>query len=71
MKKYIYFGETVEGYQIPVLNEQEARAGAGILLLPTIASFVNSYVNIKLCVTFLFSETAFGICIGCILYHKI
>ncbi len=152
MKKYIYFGETVEGYKIPVLNEREARAGAGILLLPAIASFVNSYLthnfiftkifvtvfmvdffirifinpnyapslilgrffvqnqtpeyvgakqkkfawsigfvlsvimffiivvfeimtSIKiviclLCITFLFSETAFGICIGCILYHK-
>ena len=152
MKKYIYFGESVEGYEIPVLNEREARAGAGILLLPAIASFVNSYLthnfiftkifvtvfmvdffirifinpnyapsliigrffvqnqtpeyvgakqkkfawsigfvlsvimffiivvfeimtSIKiviclLCITFLFSETAFGICIGCILYHK-
>jgi len=153
MKNYIYFGERVEGYDIPVLNEREARAGAGILLLPAIASFVNSYLThnfiftkifvtvfmvdffirifinpnyapslilgrffvqnqtpeyvgakqkrfawsigfilsvimfliivvfeimttIKigiclLCITFLFSETAFGICIGCILYHKI
>ncbi len=153
MKKYIYFGESVDGYDIPVLNEREARAGAGILLLPAIASFVNSYIThnfiftkifvtvfmidffirifinpnyapsliigrffvqnqtpeyvgakqkrfawsigfllslimffiivifeimttIKigiclLCITFLFSETAFGICIGCILYQKI
>jgi hypothetical protein len=153
MKKYIYFGEIVEGYEIPVLNEREARAGAGILLLPAITSFVNSYIThnfiftkifvtvfmidffirifinpnyapslilgrffvqnqtpeyvgakqkrfawsigfvlsvimffiivvfeimttIKigiclLCITFLFSETAFGICIGCILYQKI
>jgi len=152
MKQYIYFGEKVEGYNIPVLNEREARAGAGILLLPAIASFVNSYLThdfiftkifvtvfmvdffirifinpnyapslilgrffvqnqtpeyvgakqkrfawsigfalsvimfllivvfeimttIKigiclLCITFLFSETAFGICIGCILYHR-
>jgi hypothetical protein len=152
MKKYIYFGESVKGYSLPVLNEREARAGAGILLLPAIASFVNSYLthnfiftkifvtvfmidffirifinpnyapsliigrffvqnqtpeyvgaqqkrfawsigfvlsvimfliivifeimtSIKiaiclLCITFLFSETAFGICIGCILYHK-
>jgi len=152
MNQYIYFGESVKGYEIPVLNEREARAGAGILLLPAIASFVNSYLthnfiftkvfvtvfmvdffirifinpnyapsliigrffvqnqtpeyvgaqqkrfawsigfvlsvimfliivifeimtSIKiaiclLCITFLFSETAFGICIGCILYHK-
>lgn len=152
MEKYIYFGEKVEGYEIPVLNEREARAGAGILLLPAIASFVNSYLThdfiftkifvtvfmvdffvrifinpnyapslilgrffvqnqspeyvgakqkrfawsigftlsvvmfliivvfemmttVKiaiclLCITFLFSESAFGICLGCILYHK-
>lgn len=152
MRKHIYFGESVEGYSIPVLNEREARAGAGILLLPAIASFVNSYLthdflftkifvtvfmvdffirifinpnyapsliigrffvqnqtpeyvgakqkrfawsigfilsvimfmiivvfeimtHVKiaiclLCITFLFSETAFGICIGCILYHQ-
>ena len=140
------------GYDIPVLNEREARAGAGILLLPAIFSFTNAYMRhdfiftkifvtffmldffirlfisphysptlilgrffvqnqtpeyvgakqkkfawsigfylsvamfliivvfevmtpIKiiiclLCITLLFSETAFGICLGCILYYK-
>jgi Domain of unknown function (DUF4395) len=33
MKKIIQFGENVEGYNIPVLNEREIRAGAGILFL--------------------------------------
>jgi hypothetical protein len=33
MNKIIQFGETVEGYNIPVLNEREIRAGAGILFL--------------------------------------
>src|SRR3569833_832381 len=33
MKKIIQFGETVEGYNIPVLNEREIRASAGILFL--------------------------------------
>jgi len=33
MKKTIQFGETVEGYNIPVLNEREIRAAAGILFL--------------------------------------
>jgi len=150
MKKHRYFGEEVEGYEIPVLNEREARAGAGILLLPAIYSFLNSYmthnfyftkifvtifmidfiirvlINPKyaliqgrlfvqnqtpeyvgakqkkfawsiglvlsivmffiivvfeimtpikiviclLCIALLFSETAFGICLGCIIYHK-
>lgn len=152
MKEHFYFGESVEGYEMPVLNEREARAGAGILLLPAMVSFMNSYLThdfiftkifvtvfmvdffirifvnpnyaptlimgrffvqnqtpeyvgakqkrfawsigfvlsvimflvivvfeimtpIKiaiclLCITFLFSEAAFGICLGCILYHK-
>jgi hypothetical protein len=33
MKKIIQFGETVEGYDIPVLNEREIRAAAGILFV--------------------------------------
>ncbi len=31
MSKLINFGENVEGYAIPVLNEREIRAAAGIL----------------------------------------
>ena len=153
MKKHLYFGEIVEGYDIPVLNEREARAGAGILLLPAIFSFLNAYLThsfyftkifvtffmldffirifinpqyapslilgrffvknqtpeyvgapqkrfawsigfilsvimfimivlleimtpIKIiicivCIGLLFSETAFGICLGCIIYHRL
>ena len=33
MSKIFQFGEKVEGYNIPVLNEREIRAGAGILFL--------------------------------------
>lgn len=33
MSKIVNFGETVEGYTIPVLNEREIRAAAGILFL--------------------------------------
>jgi len=33
MKKIIQFGENIEGYNIPVLNEREIRAAAGILFL--------------------------------------
>jgi len=33
MKKKIQFGEDVDGYNIPVLNEREIRASAGILFL--------------------------------------
>lgn len=40
----IYFGEIVEGYDVRVLNEREARAGAGILFLFGFISFSNAYV---------------------------
>jgi len=33
MSKVLKFGENVEGYEIPVLNEREIRAAAGILFL--------------------------------------
>jgi hypothetical protein len=33
MIKIIYFGEDVDGYDIPVLNEREIRAAAGLLFL--------------------------------------
>lgn len=151
MKEHIYFGETVNEYDIPVLNEREARAGAGLLFMFAMISFLNSFllhdftftkifvtvfmvdffirifVNPKyapililgrifiqnqtpeyvgapqkrfawaigfslsvvmffmivifeimtpikiviciLCLALLFSETAFGICLGCIVYH--
>jgi len=40
MKKVIQFGEHVEGYSIPVLNEREIRASAGILFLGLILSLM-------------------------------
>jgi len=40
MNKIIKFGETVEGYTIPVLNEREIRASAGILFLFTFLSLM-------------------------------
>lgn len=33
MKTFTHFGETVPGYSIPVLNEREIRAAAGIMFL--------------------------------------
>ena len=41
MSKIFNFGEVVEGYEVKVLNEREARAGAGILFLLGFISFVN------------------------------
>ena len=39
MSKIIKFGEDVEGYNIPVLNEREVRAAAGMLFLLLLTSF--------------------------------
>jgi len=54
MKKQ--FGETVEGYNIPVLNEREIRAAAGILFLFTFLSlmfimFKGNFLMIKYVIT--------------------
>lgn len=52
MSKLIQFGEQVEGYNIPVLNEREIRAAAGILFLATFISlmfilFKNNFLPVK------------------------
>jgi hypothetical protein len=52
MDKVIKFGETVEGYNIPVLNEREIRASAGILFLVMFLSlmfivFKGNFILIK------------------------
>lgn len=53
----IQFGETVEGYDIAVLNEREIRAAAGLLFLATFLSlmfivFKENFVPIKYVITF-------------------
>jgi hypothetical protein len=58
MKKGKQFGETVEGYNMPVLNEREIRASAGILYLALFWSwmfviFKENYLMLK-CVNTLF-----------------
>jgi hypothetical protein len=42
MNTIIKFGEDVEGYTIPVLNEREIRAGAGLLFLLMIISIMEA-----------------------------
>lgn len=56
MKKKLKFGETVEGYAIPVLNEREIRAAAGILFLFTFLSLMlivlkGNFILIKYVIT--------------------
>lgn len=52
MNNFIQFGEKVAGYDIPVLNEREIRASAGILFLATYTSlmfilFDGNFIPIK------------------------
>jgi Domain of unknown function (DUF4395) len=61
MNKIIQFGENVKGYNIPVLNEREIRASAGILFLATFFSlmliiFKNNFLPIKYVITFFFTD---------------
>ncbi|MFA6401090.1 MAG: DUF4395 domain-containing protein [Salinivirgaceae bacterium] len=61
MKRTIQFGETVEGYNIPVLNEREIRAAAGILFLATFTSlmfilFKGNFVPIKYIITLFLTD---------------
>src|SRR5215467_12079875 len=56
MNKPIRFGENIEGYSFPVLNEREIRAAAGILFLATFVSatfveFRNNFLPIKYVLT--------------------
>jgi hypothetical protein len=39
---FLQYGEKVEGYEVLVLNEREARAGAGILFLVGLLSLMNA-----------------------------
>ncbi len=45
LSKIIKFGEDVEGYNIPVLNEREIRAAAGILFLMMFISIQRAAAN--------------------------
>ena len=61
MNKAIQFGENVEGYNIPVLNEREIRASAGILFLATFTSlmlimFKNNFLPIKYVITLFLTD---------------
>jgi Domain of unknown function (DUF4395) len=64
MQKIMGFGEEVPGYEIPVLNEREIRAAAGIMFLATLISYLlilfeGNFVPIKYVITIFFAD--FGI----------
>ena len=61
MTKIIQFGENVPGYDIPVLNEREIRASAGLLFLATFLSlmlilFKGNFVPIKYVITLFLTD---------------
>ncbi len=61
MKKPIKFGEDVDGYEIPVLNEREIRAAAGILFLATFTSLLiiltkGNFIPIKYVITIFLTD---------------
>jgi hypothetical protein len=63
MSRIIQFGEEVKGYDIPVLNEREIRASAGILFLVMFTSlmliiFKGDFVLIKYVIVLFLSDFA-------------
>jgi len=61
MNNFIQFGEKVAGYDIPVLNEREIRASAGILFLATYTSlmfilFDGNFIPIKYVITIFLAD---------------
>jgi len=61
MNKIIKFGEEIEGYNIPVLNEREVRASAGILFLFMLIAlmliiFKQDFLMIKYVITIFLSD---------------
>lgn len=61
MNQVIKFGKDVKGFNIPVLNEREIRAAAGILFLATFIAlmlilFKNDFLPIKYVITLFLSD---------------
>jgi hypothetical protein len=61
MSRIVRFGETVQGYNVPVLNEREIRASAGILFLVMFISlmmvlFKEDFLLIKYVIIMFLSE---------------
>jgi len=61
MDKVLNFGEVVEGYNIPVLNEREIRAAAGLLFLMMFTSVMvviltENFLMLKYAATIFFTD---------------
>ena len=69
MNNTIQFGEHVSGYDIPVLNEREIRAAAGILFLIMLISimtviFTNNFTMLKYTVTLFLTDISIRVFIN-------
>lgn len=45
MNTIVHFGERLDGYDVPVLNEREVRASAGILFMFAMIAFMNAWLT--------------------------
>ncbi len=69
MNKIIQFGEEVEGYAIPVLNEREIRASAGILFLILFISILvailkGNFLLIKYAITIFLTDISIRVLVN-------
>ena len=69
MNKITKFGERVEGYSVPVLNEREIRAAAGILFLMMFVSilkviFTGDFLLLKYAVTIFLTDISIRVFIN-------
>jgi Domain of unknown function (DUF4395) len=68
-RRVFQFGERVEGYSIPVLNEREIRAAAGILFLFMFVAilrvlFTGNFVLLKYTATFFLADIAIRVLVS-------
>ena len=69
MNKIINFGEDVAGYNIPVLNEREIRAAAGILFLMMFISILvvvlkEDFLLLKYAITIFLTDILIRVCVN-------
>lgn len=69
MNRIIQFGEEVEGYAIPVLNEREIRASAGILFLVLfisilVAGLKGNFLLIKYAITIFLTDISIRVLVS-------
>ncbi|MGI0520482.1 DUF4395 family protein [Microbacterium maritypicum] len=82
VKEQPVVGQWVEGIDTPVVNERAVRASAGILFLAGFSAWLWSVITGDLqptivaqvicgvCLLLLYLETAFGICLGCVVAQR-